>query len=246
MSDAEAVAAGVAPFPCQVFRSRDEYALHAEDGASVRTNRWLFEQSLASSSETLTLQGTCGICLCQTRFTSTTRGGEVTAAGHVPNWREAMVCDCTQPLTNRERSLLHYLLAYGLLQPWMRVLAFGDLGGLYRPLRSMSGELMVHPVLVRPQSRLPVHLVVSSEQLNASNAGPDTFAEVAGFLVPGGHFVFTAPFDPASLAPDDMRISWSVLKTLKSVGFSDAKVSTFWSEEFGYLGLFNFIFSASK
>jgi len=246
----------VAPFRMIEFRERAEYDEYLRRSATVRGDRWLYEQSLATLDDAVVLRGTCGLCLNEACFTASTRDGEVVAAGRVPNWREELVCDCRQRLSNRQRALLHYLLAGGLLHPWTRVLGLGDLGALFPMLKAQSHDLTcwsgVVDLLPRNDST-PArahHLVISMEEIDARWIQRESLAVVADQLADGGRLVFTTPFDvtaegdprPSDAAP----IGWSILTSLREQGFCDAKACLYWSEEFGYLGPLNFIFDASK
>jgi hypothetical protein len=220
-------------------------------------NRWLYEQSLASQSERVILAGSCGLCLEEVEFASSTEGGEATAAGRVPNWREGMVCSCDRRLINRQRALLHYLLYTGALEPWMRVLSLGDMEAMQPVLEGCAAKLTCGPTALvqanweRSELKNPnYHLIISAEQLNNTTASKSFFDFLNKILSAGGRFVFTAPFDPRDAtdqSPDrGQPCNWSLLQRLLDSDFVSAKACLFWSEEFGYLGPRNFIFEAKK
>jgi len=246
----------VAPLRMLEFRDYAEFSEYLKHSETLRADRWLYEQSLATLEDSLVLRGTCGLCLTEAAFVCSTRNGESAAGGRVPHWREELICDCRQRLCNRQRALLHYLLAADLLQPWTRVLALGDLGPLLARLDTLSDHLTTWPGAIDrlPQSdshRVPEwHLTVSVEQFDAQILCPDVIASLAARLCDGGRLVFTAPFDvslePAGRPLAAGPVGWWILPALREHGFSDAKASMYWSEEFGYLGPFNFIFEASK
>src|SRR4051794_4531340 len=97
---------GVAPFPKETYRSYSEFEAYLETSESKRKLRWLHERSLASKEATVTLSGTCGLCLTPTTFTASTRGGEPAPNGLMPNWREELRCGCERRFINRQRALL--------------------------------------------------------------------------------------------------------------------------------------------
>jgi len=248
--------ASIAPFRTVAFRERAEFEVYSKASEALRADRWLYEQSLATLEDAVTLQGTCGICLTETVFTACTRNGESAAGGKVPNWREGLMCDCRLQLSNRNRAVMHYLLASELLQPWTRVLGLGDLGALLpaiKPLvhsvRCWSGAIEQLPARKAAPERTH-HLVISMEQLHADSCRPDVLMALSSQLVDGGRLIFTTPFDVNSDAPDPDcaagPVGWAILPSLREHGFSDAKACMYWSEEFGYLGPLNFIFDASK
>jgi hypothetical protein len=256
-ADAKPAIDAVAPFRFAEFRSREEFDDYLRDNERLMGARWLYEQSLASQGAQVVLAGSCGLCLEDAEFTSPTEGGEATAAGRVPNWREGMTCNCDRRLINRQRALLHYLLDTRALEPWMRVFSLGDLGAMQPVLGSCAAKLtcgpdaLIHAKRERDALRHPDHhLVVSAEQLNNADASKELFTVLNRILTRGGQLVFTAPFDPQgaagqsadSLSPCD----WSLLPRLLDGGFAVAKACLFWSEEFGYLGPRNFIFVAQK
>ncbi len=258
MVDVTTAQADVAGFRMTEFRDYREFEHYLKEFESTRAYRWLYEQSLASLSPSVVINGTCGVCLSEACFTAPTRGGEVTPAGRVPNWREGLACNCDKRMINRERALLHYLLASGALQPSMRVIALGEMGALRDALADVTEHVIYRPaplahVLTAGAASLNTeqrsHLLVSAEQIDASSSVPGMVSALADLLVEGGRLVFTAAFDPS---PPGARVTghgsigWSILEILTRHGFFDAKACLFWSEEFGYLGPMNFIFDAAK
>ncbi len=259
-------------FPAVEFRSFTEFDQFYREQKPLIDLRWRYEQSLATTDKRLLIDGTCGLCLVPVTFTSDTAGGEITAGGRVPNWRENLVCACERRLINRERALLHYLVAGGALQPWMNMFACGDLGGLRPLLATMSArviELEAAALAATPVARIDVgaggdrgHLLVWVESLERKMLSPHLLSAIAERLAPGGRFVFTAPFNagaPASAVPagqdaagaaapvgDPRFVGWDILPMLLAAGFDDAKASLYWSDELGYLGPLNFIFSAAR
>jgi hypothetical protein len=244
----------VAPFRTVEFRDRAEFEEYSKTSETLRGDRWLYEQSLATLENEVKLQGTCGLCLTETVFTACTRNGEPTAGGRVPNWREELVCDCRQRLGNRHRAILHYLLAAELIHPWTRMLGLGEMGALLSPLRSLSQRLNCWNGAIEQLSALndypDYHVIISMEQFHAGLVRPDILTALSSQLVDGGRLVFTTPFDvnvgSAASGQINGPIGWETLSRLREHGFSDAKASMYWSEEFGYLGPLNFIFEASK
>jgi SAM-dependent methyltransferase len=89
-------------------------------------------------------------------------------------------------------------------------------------------------------------------------------AEVRRVLVPGGSFVFTVPFHyrasgtlsrleavprcdgrlAAEFGSDVHDVGWDILEMLHAAGFSRARAQHYWSDELGYLGAGNILFSA--
>jgi SAM-dependent methyltransferase len=121
----------------------------------------------------------------------------------------------------------------------------------------------------RPSYRLNtpdggVHLVLAIEYLNRIPPLNEALAEIVRVLAPGGSLVFTAPFRveaahtrsyvahlprlrgalPADFGAEVHELGWDILEALKAAGFAHAAAHLYWSEELGYLGPFNFVFSA--
>jgi len=262
----------VVSFPAVDFRSFAEFDQFYREQKPVIDLRWRYEQSLATTDKRLLMDGTCGLCLVPVTFTSATSGGEITAGGRVPNWRENLVCACERRLINRERALMHYLIAGGALQPWMHIFAYGELGGLQPLLAAMAArltELDPAALAATPAPRIDAgsggdrgHLLVWVESLERKMLSPHLLSAIAERLTPGGRFVFTAPFDagpPETAVPagqavagagapvgDPRFVRWDILPMLLAAGFDDAKASLYWSDELGYLGPLNFIFSAAR
>jgi SAM-dependent methyltransferase len=108
------------------------------------------------------------------------------------------------------------------------------------------------------------HLVVSSDYLHRVPPLEAALGEIRRVLVPGGQFVFTVPFRAlaartvprldglprmAGLLPGEAggevhELGWDILDLLRGAGFTDARAHLTWSDELGYLGPFNMIFSA--
>ena len=90
-------------------------------------------------------------------------------------------------------------------------------------------------------------------------------SEIRRTLAPGGRFVFSLPFHyrashtvshlghiprrggrlPAEFRGEIHDIGWDILAMLTDAGFSDSRAHHYWSDELGYLGAFNLVFSAS-
>ena len=108
------------------------------------------------------------------------------------------------------------------------------------------------------------HLVVSSDYLQRVPPLEVALAEIRRVLVPGGRFVFTVPFRyrashtltrvdtlrriagrlPAEANGEVHELGWDLLERLREAGFIDARAHTYWSDELGYLGSINKLFSA--
>jgi hypothetical protein len=240
-------------FPAMRFTSQAEFREYLADSQSLLDARYAYEQSLATSEASIVQSGTCAPCLRSARFTSRTAEGTRLPDGrYVPNWREAMQCDCRDQLNNRHRAVLHFVQAAGI-QPWTRLLLAGPPSAVDLPLSGMVRVAMRLPETgLMPQTEA-FHLAVSHDHLQHAAAPQAVLAAIRGQLLEGGRFIFTAPFhheaaaSQPSTGPGTANVfGWDLLDMLRQAGFRDAAAYLYWSEELGYLGPMNFIFRAVK
>jgi hypothetical protein len=251
-------------FPALRFTAQAEFRAFLEREQAQLDARYEYETSLATREPRIAHQGTCAPCLRAARFTSETAGGEMLRDGRtVPNWRETMVCDCRDALTSRQRALLHFTQATGIL-PWTRLLLVGAPGQADVRLAGMVAELRT----MRPIGSLPAgegfHMAVSHDYMQHVPQLDLAFEDVCGRLLSGGRFIFSVPFHchagaselidlgafagqiPAEVRGRSHRLGWDMLDMLRQAGFREAAAYLYWSEELGYLGAWNFIFRAVK
>jgi hypothetical protein len=243
-------------FPFQTFRSAASFHAFAQANQKLLDARYGYETALAASvsDPVLVAAGSCALCLQATSFSTTlpARGAE----GGEPNWREEMLCGCARRLNNRFRALLHFLQSQVAPPAWTRLLLLGAAQPIEAYLqrrmaavavRARSGRLLRAPRF-EPQS---YHVVLSCEHLHAEASIDDVLVGLREALMPGGRLIFTAPFNTASATsvPPKPRepgvLGWDILSRMTRAGFAAPAAHLFWSEEFGHLGPFNLIFSAS-
>ncbi len=240
----------------------------ASDAHERRIASDAHEGRIASDAQGLLVrEGTCAPCLRVARFTSRIAPGE-----SVPNWREGQTCDCGDTLGNRSRAALHFLESVAGLSEWSRVLLFGPPDILDRRLAAGRPGFARQGRLTRMGGthRLDVadgscHAVVSWDHMHHVPPLGTLLAEVRRALAPGGSFVFTVPFRYRSavtvshldgtLGPDGVMLAemehevhelgWDLLDRLREAGFVRCRAHVYWSEELGYLGPYNMLFSAS-
>ncbi len=235
-------------FPALRFTSQAEFQDYLGDSQSLLDAREAYEQSLGLREGDIVQPGTCAPCLRAACFTSAASGGVRLPDGRcVPNWREAMHCDCRERLNNRQRALLHFSLAAGLL-PWTQLLLLGEPSALGLRLSGIAGAAARLGEGADPPGAAAFQLAVAETNLHRAMA-PAMLEEVSRRLVGGGRFIFTASFAPlmsASAEAETLPFGWDLLALLHQAGFSDAAAYLYWSEELGYLGPMNFIFRAVK
>jgi SAM-dependent methyltransferase len=253
-------------FPAVAFASHAEFVAYCTASRSLLDARYTHERSLALAPGEHVRPGTCAPCLRQTRFSLSTEHGEKLPNGRVvPNWREQLLCDCADRLTNRQRALLHFVESTIGAPSWSRVLALGRLSAAERRLCQRLGTPIFVPRLPSLRLDLPdasCQLAVTLDYIHQIRPLAAMLAEIRRVLAPGGALVFTVPFrwdrmqtrshvDPLAVAAGPVEsprevheIGWDILDLLRAAGFARNRVHSYWSEELGYLGPFNTLFSA--
>jgi hypothetical protein len=217
--------------------------------------RYTYEQSLASSEPEIRQSGTCAPCLRPATYTSATAGGTPGAGGRlVPNWRESLICDCRDQLNNRQRAMLHFVQATGIL-PWARLLLAGPPAAVDTRLASLAASMEVMRPFGSPPASEGFHMAISHDYLQHVPRLDAALVALRAQLLDGGRFVFTVPFHHDLEASERLggespepphKFGWDLLDRLRQAGFRDAAAYLYWSEELGYLGPMNFIFRAVK
>ena len=245
-------------FPYATFASAAAFAEFSGDSQRLFDARYAYEVALARAARENShiSPGTCGICLSQTTFSTIIPDAAPHTENPEPNWREEQVCACPERLNARFRAMLQVIDAESGLLPWMRVLVLGASQAIEQHIdvrvaamitRRRSGRLQ--PATEREEAAY--HLIVSSEHLHAEPMLQKTLQSMHAALMPGGKLLFTAPFDARATETRPSRpgapgvLGWDILDRIERAGFDSAAAHLFWSEEFGYLGPFNLIFSAS-
>jgi SAM-dependent methyltransferase len=263
-----------ARFPSASFISQAEFAEYCREAQQQLDIRYIHESSLAISDDVVVQRGTCAPCLRRAVFTSHTgRWEQLADRRRIPQWSEALACDCDDRLTSRARALLHFAESVALLRPWTRLLLFGPPAPGDRRLTALAGSATSLASLVPGATaedwRLDAddaafHLVVSVETLQRVPPLRAAFAEFRRVLAPGGSLVFTVPFRyraartssradlprtagrlPAMSREPVHELGWDVLDMLRAAGFTHAAAHSYWSNELGYLGSFNMILHAA-
>jgi SAM-dependent methyltransferase len=196
-------------FPSTGLDSFEAFRRFRESRADYLDDCYRREQSLATVAPSVTVTGTCALCLQVTQFVSHTAGGERTVDGRaVPNWREQQSCGCDDRLNSRERAVLQYALAQYALPAlgspaWYRTALLGPAPGLFRRLTRLGAAPVLWPRLnaghaasavALPAKDAGVSLVLCSDHLHCVPQLDAALAELARVLAPGGLLLFTVPF----------------------------------------------------
>ena len=262
-------------FPATSFVSQAEFVAYRREAQDRLDARHLHEAAEITRDDVLVRGGTCALCLRRAIFASPTAGWERLPDGRrVPDWSEALVCDCADGLSNRARAVVHFAESIAVLRPWTRLLLFGPPHASHRRLVAMAGATTTlgafQPDAEGRALRLPeadgaFHLAVVVETLHRVPPLDAALAELCRVLAPGGSLAFTAPFrhnaartvSRADLRRADGRplalvreaaheLGWDLLDRLRAAGFAHAAAHCYWSGELGYLGAFNMIFHAAR
>jgi hypothetical protein len=138
---------------------------------------------------------------------------------------------------------------------WANLLLLGAAQAIEPRLQAMVGSITVRARSGR-LLRAPVfgqrthHLVLSCDHLHAEPALDSVLVSLREAMLPGAALVMTAPFNAHAadtVAADRHQagvLGWDILARLSRAGFATPAAHLYWSQEFGYLGPFNFIFSA--
>jgi len=263
-----------ARFPAASFVSQAEFAEYCREAQPRLDTRYIHETGLATSDDVVVQRGTCAPCLRRAVFTSHTgRWEQLADRRRIPEWSDALTCDCGDRLTSRARALVHFAESVAVLRPWTRLLLFGPPAAADRRLAALAGTTTRLASLAAGEAagawRLDAadgafHLAVSAETLHRVPPLHAAFAEFRRVLAPGGSLVFTVPFryraarttsrgdvplagarPPAMYREPVHEIGWDVLDMLRAAGFPHARAYSYWSNELGYLGSFNMIIHAA-
>lgn len=260
-----------ARFPSVSFISQAEFNEYCRVTQAALDTRYLHETSLTVRDEPLVQAGTCAPCLRRTVYTTDIPAWDRLPDGRrVPDWEPAQTCDCADRLPGQARAVLHFAQSNANLSAATRLLLLGPEPVAGARLAAGAGEttriarLVDEPGGYRLQAADGAfHLAVSCGYLHRVPPLAAALAELRRVLAPGGALVFTVPFryraahtvtrtnlpGVSDRLPGEYReavheIGWDVLGLLRTAGFRQAAVHSYWSAELGYLGPFNMLLHA--
>ncbi|WP_234732277.1 hypothetical protein [Acidocella facilis] len=246
-------------FPAWAFRSHDEFLKFLSKNQGKLDARHLYQLTLATRQERHEVSGVCAACLAPTDYSSIVDGELLNDGRRMPNWREGLRCGCARRLNNRQRAVIHFAQACGLL-PWMESVLIGATENFALAYMDVAPRaLCLAHFSVGGGSEVfaaeSKHFIVSTDEFQFVDDSLAAFARCAAALVPGGRCIFTVPFhvhDAHSVMKNEggvgqaHQFGWDILKRLQEAGFRDVSALLYWSEELGYLGNMNFIFLGIK
>lgn len=260
-----------AKFPGTKFVSQAEFVEYCRLAQPTLDRRYLFESALTTRDDDVRREGTCAPCLRRAAFTTDTARWPRTHDGkRLPDWTDALMCDCEDHLSGASRAVLHFALAAAGLGAGTRLLLFGPEAPLHRRLTSLAREATHIARLSRDADghRLDLpdgacHLAVASDCLHRMPPLRRALAELRRALRVGGSLIATVPFryrasrtvsrtdiprqgdlPPAEYREPVHEIGWDILDLMRQAGFRQAALHGYWSNELGYLGSFNMILHA--
>jgi hypothetical protein len=234
-------------FPATPLRGPADFQ-RFEAEHSDRLNEQLRQEMLFVKERRLIMEGTCGVCLAVTRFTSES------TTSHGAYARDQQLCGCENKLSSHRRALLHFA-AHNFGGDWFRLGLFGRDEALTRALSATLPPAWIWSgteVPDEPAGGAATHMVLSADALATVPSLPRTLAHIAQALMPGGLFIFTIPFDPramttaAPLGNAPRLFGWDILDQVREAGFLDCIAHCYWSAEFGLLGTRAMIFKAFR
>jgi hypothetical protein len=242
-------------FPGVTLRSSEDFQrFEAESRALLEERRR--QETLLADAGRLVMEGTCGVCLSVTRFTSKS------ATSHGGYLRDQQLCGCEHRLAGHKRALLHLAATSFGGAGWFRLGLFGRDEALLRALAGILPPAWIWSGVGTPRAEAPgvgtpdetapdasTHMVLSADTLAAVAAPDAALARIARALMPGGLFIFTIPFDPQILSSQDRsphRFGWDILDRVREAGFQDCTAHCYWSVELGLLGPDGMIFKAFR
>lgn len=259
-------------FPAETFLSQTEFDLFCSARQSLLDARFAYEQSLPAAARPGTCAPCLQTAsFAPANLAENTSAPEKNAPDtNAPDWREGQLCDCPHRLGQRARAVLHFLQSRAGLGPTTRLLLFGPAGPLHARLAEGLHTVTHQPRLLPAPLRLDTAsaaftVVLSWDYLHRVPPLAEALAEIRRSLAPGGRFVFTVPFHyraagtrsrlahvprRAGRLPPEFRgevheIGWDILPMLDAAGFARSEAHGYWSDELGYLGAHNMLFSAS-
>jgi len=261
-------------FPSASFISQAEFQEYCRTEQQTLDTRYLHESGLSAKEGNIEQAGTCAPCLRRAMFTSdTSRWNRMADGRRVPEWADAMVCDCEHRLGCRARAVVHFVETVVGLNPWSRLLLFGPETTLTARLAELAPQTTRVGRLAAVGNSLPrfrldaldssFDTVIADNCLHQVPPLRDGISEMRRVLAPGGSLVVTVPFRYEAarsatradlIAPGGRlaaqsreavhEIGWDILNLLRGEGFGYAVAVVYWSNELGYLGSHNVILHA--
>ena len=248
-------------FDGECFMSKAAFDAFREANQDLLDARYAYEQQPSQPSLS-PHRGTCAPCLAPTQFRT---------EGAPPDWRDGQLCACPDELGHRARALLHLLESGHGLDAWSRTMLLGPrspidsrlAAGRPAPIRIARLAARQGGLALDAQDGEFTH-AIAWDYLQRVPPLDLLLGEIRRVLAPGGVFVFTLPFHylavgtvsrlghvprragmpPAEFGGDIHDIGWDILDRLRWAGFARARAHHYWSRELGYLGAFNFLFTA--
>jgi len=231
-------------FPASKVSNLAEFEAWLATERTVFDQRWLYEQQQIKAGLSGARDGTCGLCLAPTVFSSD-------GLERDRNWREEMLCGCERRLSNRHRGLLHYLRARAGLARRQQVALIGPETPIEGVLREWDARPIRLPRLVGGSLRCGDGVAdhaICTDYLQFVPPLKTMLREIARIV--RAYDTKSKPYNLPPAASDNAEplhlFGWDLLDALRDLGFSDVAAHFYWSDEFGYLGPFNLVIGAVR
>jgi SAM-dependent methyltransferase len=201
-------------FEVNTFSSYDDFKNYSLAKENLFKERTLYEKSLVEEEETYTIPGYCKVCESDSNFLVDYLYAYQNNGTKIPNWRERLVCPKCG-LNNRMRAAIHLLKTVTKPKPDARIYISEQtthlyqyflknypntvgseyLGDKYKPGEINESGIRNEDFTNLSFSDNEFDLVLSFEVFEHIPNFINAFSESLRTLKPGGHLIFTVPFN---------------------------------------------------
>lgn len=239
------------PFPGVIFTHKDQFEEYRVSHSGLLDNRYKLEQRLVSAEHVI-VAGICPLIRQRTEFKTRVKAAAKTDAPLDIDWRNQQVCSRGLPMG--DRALAHYALYNSAKGHLGRIFYVSDKDGLSEILRPYSDSIERGDFAMLRKSERTYDTILIVNQMEHQPDQPDAMRLINARLAEGGQALFHINFHyfdvKSVMQKTDNGIYWATgwdfLHRLAATDFCGGHAVSFWAQDTGYLGPYNFIFCASK